>query len=43
MTTTALTEHEKNNELPQGIAKSGAERHRMDICERFNICSSIEL
>ncbi|GMQ35741.1 hypothetical protein [Algoriphagus taiwanensis] len=29
--------------VQQGIAKSGAERLRLDICARFNIRSSIEL
>ena len=29
--------------VQQGIAKSGAERLRLEICARFNICNSIEL
>jgi hypothetical protein len=29
--------------VQQGIAKSGAERLRLDICARFNFRSSIEL
>ena len=33
----------KTTNAQQGIAKSGAERLRLDICARFNIRFSIEL
>ena len=33
----------KSTIAQQGIAKSGAERLRLDICSKFSIRSSVEL
>ena len=40
---TSMTLKNNNYCTQQGIAKSGAERLRLDIRARFNICSSIKL
>ena len=41
--TTGKNGRNRNTNSQQGIAKSGAERLRLDICARFNFHSSVEI